>query len=695
MKKYLVLLTVVVSMTIPISAGITVNGPSSLPSLKSYVQNMTIVHDGSTMNNMAELQFIKDKIAANQEPWKTYYNNLTKSGYSKLIPPVPQAAAVPTNEAGLMYDSYVIYNQALMYYFTGNVTYAQNARNFLNAWSSTFQNSSGMVNWYLAPAWSASIIAPAAELLRSTPGSGWTAADTTNLQAMFNQAFLPVLTWRYAYGNRELSVANGLLAIGIFNEDRAAIYKGLYHWVSYVPCYFYLASDGATPIKADYFTTEPNADTYWAMHSNLFPAMGSTSDWLYKYASSYPNRPWLPTRSDDMTMMTGGGSPPPYTLADQWYMGSNLKSIPTPVPAYVDGQCGETFRDLGHLEFAISAATNVAQLAWRQGIDLYSAYAGRLTKAVELHAGFRLSKPLPPALANSGVLTQGDGLAAPFEIAYNHFGDSLGYSMPNTLQLLGDCIRKELWYQTTPPAGIFANKLWGQNYYHIQWESLLHQGLPPETLFPTAGLVGYYKFEQNTNDGSGSGNNGTPQAGFSYSADAMEDLNSGQFDGNGGRVVVPNGSSQSITGNMTLAAWIKVQSPSFASRPNIIAKSFNNGYRLRFNTDGTLNLLLGNGTSSPTQFNGTQIVSFNQWVHVAAVIGFNSGTVTVKFYVNGTPDSTVPTAALSAIQAGTGSLVLGTRVDQTSSTESLNGRLDQVTIYNRALSAEEISQLVQ
>jgi hypothetical protein len=834
MKTYLKILAFFIALTVSLSAGIIVNGTSDLDGeLQDYVQAMTIRHSGSMMNSLEQLEFIKTKIANNEEPWATYYTRLTSPGHSKLTW-VPHASATPTAETALIGDAYAAYNQALIYYFTGNTAYAENARTIINAWSSTVQSWSGITNWYLAPAWSASIMAPAAELLRNTY-PGWTATDTAQCTAMFDRAFLPVLKFRYAYGNRELSVCNALVAIGVFNDDKAALYMGLYHWVSYVPCFYYLAVDGATPIRADYFSTEPAAADYYLMHTDRFPTQGAANDWLYIHSTTYPNRPYTGKSDDGTIMLLPNGSG--YTPADQWYMGPTwLKSIPNPVPAYVEGQSQETFRDLGHVEFAFAATINTAEIAWNQGIDLYSGHATRLTKFMELHAGFRLNESLPAALAGSGVLNPGDGMAATVEIAYNRFHDNLGISLPKTLQLLST-IRTELWYRTgittwtmgqfgtgnshagtwsecgllTAPASmastwqavtvpvntnqvaslwlkgtgsvqvlvkggtlgatlasircdatstwqqfttpvfntgdykqvtlqivdaygiagtiylddlflggagdtnllgnptfesgattwkqlfgnLFVTGLWGQQYYHMNWESLLHQGLPAETLFPTQGLVGYYRFEQSAEDGSGFDNDGTAKAGFSYSTDAMEDAGAGQFDGAGGRVVVPNSSSLTLTGDTTIAAWIKIQSASFASRPNILAKSFNNGYRLRFNTNGTLNLLLGNGTANPTQFNGTQAVGLNQWTHVAAVISFNSGVATVRFYVNGVADPTVPTTSLSGIQAGTGVLVLGGRTDQTSATEALQGRLDQVTLYNRALPAAEISQLVQ
>lgn len=824
----------ILSLLLPLylHAGYTVPGSSALSGpLRAHVEGMTIIHSGSMMNSQAQLDFIKAKIDANQEPWKTYYTRLAGSSRSSLSW-APHASATPALETDFIGDSYAAYNQALIYYFTGNAAYAENARAIINAWSSTVQSWNGIKNWYLAPAWGASIMAPAAELLRNTY-PGWTAADTANTKAMFDRAFLPILKFRYAWGNRELSVVNALVAIGVFNDDKAALYMGLYHWVSYMPCFIYLQSDGALPVRADYYLTEPTADQYYPLHADRFPTQ-STS-WLYTNFSTYPNRPYAGKSDDGTLILMPNGSG--YTLHDQWYMGPTwLKSVPNPVPVYVDGLCQETFRDLGHVEFAFAAAINAAEIAWNQGIDLYTNYAERCTKFMELHAGLRLYDPLPPSLVNSGTLSPGDGLAALYEIAYNRFHENLGYDLPKTLQLLGTirtetavrtgvtqwgvgqfgagnshagtwsqrgqlgnpatktssfqvvnvatntnhvaslwikgagsvklivkagsfgptlttlrCDATPTWQQYTTPAvnsggydqltfqmedaygvagtvyiddvflgvsggtnklgnpdyekgattwkdlfgHVFVTGLWGQQYYHMNWESLLHQGLPPETLFPAQGLVGYYRFEQNANDASGQGNNGTAKAGFSYSADPMEDAYAGQFDGAGGRVVAPNSASLNLTGDLTLAAWVKVTSASFAAQPNLLARNMNNGYRLRINSAGKLNLLLGNGTASPVQATGTQTLALNQWAHVAAVVDFTGSTATVRFYVNGVADPTLRTITLSAIQSNTAALILGTRSDTTSATESLAGRLDQVTIHNRALSAAEVLQLVQ
>lgn len=212
---------------------------------------------------------------------------------------------------------------------------------------------------------------------------------------------------------------------------------------------------------------------------------------------------------------------------------------------------------------------------------------------------------------------------------------------------------------------------------------------------PAEGLVACYRFEQSTDDSSGRNNHGKIKGACSFSADALEGLSSTEFDGQGGRVVVPDGESLRIVGDLTIAAWVNIRATSFANTPNLVAKGFNNGYRLRFNPNGTLRLLLGNGSPNPTHFTGTQAVRLTEWAHVAVVVQFDAQGSTVRFYVNGVADPAIRKGTLHAIEAGAGPLVLGTRQDKASTVESLLGRLDQVTIHSRALSAAEIAALAR
>jgi hypothetical protein len=205
---------------------------------------------------------------------------------------------------------------------------------------------------------------------------------------------------------------------------------------------------------------------------------------------------------------------------------------------------------------------------------------------------------------------------------------------------------------------------------------------------PTTDLRGYWRFEQNADDASGNNNHGTPRTGFGYSTDFKESTRSGDFDGAGGRVFVPHSSSLLITNNLTLAAWVKPTSTT--SNANILSKSDNTGYRLRLINTGKLNLILGNGTASPLSLTSDGYIPAGTWSHVAATVTLGGGTATVRFYINGALNST-KTGSLTAIQGGTGALIIGARLDSTA--EPFWGLVDKALIYARAVPPAEISLL--
>jgi hypothetical protein len=244
------------------------------------IKTMTFQHQGMT-NKMSDLNFIKQQINNGVEPWASNYHKMATSGSASLTY-TPNAMDYPTNTNGgenrEMNDAMAAKTQALMWIFTGNTAYAENVRKILNAWSTTLVDQQGL-NWMLDAAWAAYMFADAAELVRNSY-SGWTITDTENFTKMANDIWLPILNRRFGFGNRELAVSTALCAIGVFNNDRAAFYKGILYWMDYIPSYIYMTSDGASPLVADYWTHELTNDQYAAMDADISGTSG-TNWWTY------------------------------------------------------------------------------------------------------------------------------------------------------------------------------------------------------------------------------------------------------------------------------------------------------------------------------------------------------------------------------------------------------------------------------
>ncbi len=144
---------------------------------------------------------------------------------------------------------------------------------------------------------------------------------------------------------------------------------------------------------------------------------------------------------------------------------------------------------------------------------------------------------------------------------------------------------------------------------------------------------------------------------------------------------------------ITLSAWVKHNSDSFKSWEAILAKG-DGSYRMHFCGTGAV---CANGSttnafafalSGPTgtaDLGSTVIPTTGRWYHV---VGTYDGA-TQSLYIDGT---------LVATQARTGSingngynLWIGNNQEQRS--RYLNGSLDEVTIFNRSLSAQEVANL--
>jgi hypothetical protein len=228
--------------------------------------------------------------------------------------------------------------------------------------------------------------------------------------------------------------------------------------------------------------------------------------------------------------------------------------------------------------------------------------------------------------------------------------------------------------------------------------------------FLTNGLVAYYPFNGNGNDGSGNGYDGIVSSNCQFVADRFDNTNHAIFfannqslaDADTARVDIPATAFDSLTSG-TISAWIKPQDISFS---DIIAKQHNgdNSYGV-FSIGGYAGggggSTLGNpGTLyfhsqnySPLAAS-TVVVTAQVWQHVVVVFTQNS----CSFYING---------ALCGTNAGDFSIPSDLSPDSTSigcwrgdvwgngGGQQSVGSIDDVRIYKRALSACEVQQLYQ
>ncbi len=131
--------------------------------------------------------------------------------------------------------------------------------------------------------------------------------------------------------------------------------------------------------------------------------------------------------------------------------------------------------------------------------------------------------------------------------------------------------------------------------------------------------------------------------------------------------------------------WIK--SRNVANTQRVFAQGSTGGgnnFSLQIISSGIRGII---GIDGGGQFVGTSAsITSNTWYHVALVFGSSS----LKLYINGVQqvsDTTTTTIGTSALATK-----MGIRADL-ATTEMLNGLIDEVRIYNRALGASEVKQL--
>lgn len=141
--------------------------------------------------------------------------------------------------------------------------------------------------------------------------------------------------------------------------------------------------------------------------------------------------------------------------------------------------------------------------------------------------------------------------------------------------------------------------------------------------------------------------------------------------------------------SFTIAGWVKINN--FGTQQAILSRSSGNypiggtgtvNYQLWIDTTGEPKITIGDGTMPVIDFPANAVINANEWVFLAATY---SGTMT--FYVNGVAtNSNIP----NKFPAFGGDVYIGSA---SSSSNFLNGSLDDLRLYDRALTAADIAEL--
>jgi hypothetical protein len=349
------------------------------------------VHPGILVSR-GQLDFVKAKIAAKQEPWTSELARALAGKYGRLpYTPHPIATMKCGNGSNPLDqgctasrdDAVAAYTQALAWHYTGDAKYATSAIAILDAWASTLKeivfdpknvsSDPGQNNGPLQAAWLAESFPRSAEILRHM-GSGWGESKAIAFGKMMHDVFLPKIVDGWGYqANWNLSMANGTIAVGVYTDDEALFQKGVARFRERVPLNVYLASDGAMPKAPPGYSTQQ--------------------------------------------------------LVDGWYGQSNF--------AGRGGHTQETCRDFSHTQMGLASTIYAAETAGHQGVDLYGEQQARIVASHEYIAKHLNLYPSPTERTISVDASFCGGTIKPhdvpvWEIVYNHYAGRKGLAMPES-----------------------------------------------------------------------------------------------------------------------------------------------------------------------------------------------------------------------------------------------------------------------
>ena len=220
---------------------------------------------------------------------------------------------------------------------------------------------------------------------------------------------------------------------------------------------------------------------------------------------------------------------------------------------------------------------------------------------------------------------------------------------------------------------------------------------------PTESLIAYYPFNGNANDESGHGNHGTLQGDTpQLTTDRFGNANSAYMFGgynNQGWVYVPNSSSLQLNNAMSMSFWMNLSGydgmdgwGSYSTNANfaIICKEGDrNGFSTCVNKheDGRLNINSWNNNGS-YGINTYQEYTLGEWMHCVVTIEDNLS----KIYINGVLQQDNIKNQVDFSNANNCNMYIGI-MRAGNMWYPFNGKIDDIALYNRALTPMEVNQL--
>lgn len=188
------------------------------------------IHPG-VMHSLGDLERMRTNVLAGNQPWYMGYTNLladfhSSSAYAMEGPltAINRDAITGALPTQFQDDCGAAYQNALLWYLTGDPAHANKAIQILNAWSSCCTNMTGS-DRRLAAGLQGFKFITAAELIRYT-GTSWSQAEINTCSNFIRTVILPQ-NQMYGGGNWGQCGAASEMAAGVFMEDQTIFNNGM------------------------------------------------------------------------------------------------------------------------------------------------------------------------------------------------------------------------------------------------------------------------------------------------------------------------------------------------------------------------------------------------------------------------------------------------------------------------------------
>ncbi|MEY9834852.1 hypothetical protein [Streptacidiphilus sp. EB103A] len=202
-------------------AGIAGAGLARATSAAAVTSGLASLTHPGVLHSLTDLNRMRTKVAAGAQPWLNGYNVFAADFFSSSSYVVAGGRATVTRgtspEDGnmdLWYDCNAAYQNAVMWYITGDTAHAYKALEIIKSWTNTLQTINGADAELAAGIYGAKLAA-AVEIMHYTgPAGSWSLSELAATVTMFQNIFVPLIDV-YGDGGYGLMGLKGMMQIAV------------------------------------------------------------------------------------------------------------------------------------------------------------------------------------------------------------------------------------------------------------------------------------------------------------------------------------------------------------------------------------------------------------------------------------------------------------------------------------------------